>query len=932
MKPFVSVALVSVLLAPAAAAAALADAAQLGGLNDVFDRGDGDDERPTDPERPARAGLGDSSPAPDAPSTPPPPDPAEAGSSEYLRMLDGHLDELKRQYRDRAERRRARRVMRFNGRAEAFNRRWHRVGDLVDRLNSGNAEEVLPELRRAAALPSGGGLDPPNPPDPPNDLTGDDLIPPSERVGTLADRLSDAGATPALPDGLRRRLADSMRREFGEMQARHRSARQELDALSDVPEVMGVLDEASEGLRRARERLESSDPAAEEEAGLRREVYRRAVERLAERQRRALAKEREGRSTDRAGPLVAAMDAVDFRLHGSGAGEAAAVPIVSDFSESAERWTLVGNGRRDAFEPERVHEPGDADGNYFLRADDANQRASGLALDLVFAIDRTGSMGEEIDEVVEQAQRITERLNEDVGDLRLGLVWFGDEDAPTPAGGVRLSADLDRQFEQLDAWGADFGGGGYAEYHLAGIDYALNNAGWRSRSDEGRPIGRAIVVISDASMQVDGSGRDFAGRSVASVAELAERRGTTVSIVVAPGGDAADVRTLRDQGRRMASTTHGRFVELGGVDGLVDALTDIAQTSADQASARYFVAPPKFLGDLRAHYGTTLEFELRSTSTDFDFEAADLVIEGPDGRLAFRGPLEPGKAEERTGDGWRRYAVTLDERAGWRRELDAEGQGDAGDDDASFGSYTLAGDGEQNGQDGQAEAGGSAAPLDRTPTRREFLAVLADVASVKIRAEYYGGEDTLDLDNVVLGGRREGMHAARRHILGNLHDWASRIDALRDGFGSASAIAARMREAGVEQRAAQTASGRLHEVLTRDGLRDLWLERTRRHVARLSDALRYRTPPGADGPEAVRRLGRTLHRVHDEWARATKLLSGMRFEKRMSLPRLYVDWLKRDDKDEAVERRAMAIEERNLSEARRALSRIDERLERLPPD
>ena len=119
----------------------------------------------------------------------------------------------------------------------------------------------------------------------------------------------------------------------------------------------------------------------------------------------------------------------------------------------------------------------------------------------------------------------------------------------------------------------------------------------------------------------------------------------------------------------------------------------------------YFVAPAKFLGNQGAAAGSLLTFDLMQVypgGAD-QFNSPDVVLKGAGLTLAFDTSPNPANG------GWTSYAVPL-----------------------SAGAWHL------------NTLGGALA----TPT--QMAAVLADLASLAIRAEYQTGPDVGHLDNVVL--------------------------------------------------------------------------------------------------------------------------------------------------------------------------------------
>jgi hypothetical protein len=118
----------------------------------------------------------------------------------------------------------------------------------------------------------------------------------------------------------------------------------------------------------------------------------------------------------------------------------------------------------------------------------------------------------------------------------------------------------------------------------------------------------------------------------------------------------------------------------------------------------YWQAPSKFLGDDSAAYGEFLTYDLRMRGTGPLFDDSDVILTGAGLSLHFDTSSVPQDGP------WTSYTVLLSETAGWR-------------------------------------VGSLAGAL---ANQSQFLAVLADLSSLRIRGEFITGPDNGDLDNVVL--------------------------------------------------------------------------------------------------------------------------------------------------------------------------------------
>jgi len=116
----------------------------------------------------------------------------------------------------------------------------------------------------------------------------------------------------------------------------------------------------------------------------------------------------------------------------------------------------------------------------------------------------------------------------------------------------------------------------------------------------------------------------------------------------------------------------------------------------------YWLAPPKFLGDISSAYGKKLEFSLKQSSINNQFDDADVILSNGEITLVYDTPNNPGID-------WTDYMVLLEEKE-WHYST----------------SYETA------------------------VTKEDFIKVLKNLKALKIRGEFVSGGDTGGLDNVVL--------------------------------------------------------------------------------------------------------------------------------------------------------------------------------------
>ena len=190
-------------------------------------------------------------------------------------------------------------------------------------------------------------------------------------------------------------------------------------------------------------------------------------------------------------------------------------------------------------------------------------------IDVVFVLDATGSMGDEIEPVKQHIWNIANQIasGNPRPELRVGLVIYRDRGDAEPTRMVPLTGDLDQMHTALMGVTAQ-GGGDYPEDVDAGLALALHEMNWGERS------ARMVFLVGDAPAQrypehdhnglvryaadhqievstIECSGLDARGRS--EFAAIAQRtHGMMTALTYAQDQQLADGRTqtiLRQGGR-----------------------------------------------------------------------------------------------------------------------------------------------------------------------------------------------------------------------------------------------------------------------------------------------------------------------------------------------------------------------------------------------
>jgi Mg-chelatase subunit ChlD len=170
-------------------------------------------------------------------------------------------------------------------------------------------------------------------------------------------------------------------------------------------------------------------------------------------------------------------------------------------------------------------------------------------LDIVFAIDATGSMADEIDKlktsmraVADQIARLPSRP-----DLCFGLVAYRDRGDEFFVRGADLTSDLGAFQDVLGRLRAG-GGGDYPEAMNEALHTAVHRIGWR-----GEGTARIVVLLADAPPHLDYGAPHYEHDVRAALA-----RGVKIFAVGASGLDRQGETIMR----QMAQHTGGRFVFL----------------------------------------------------------------------------------------------------------------------------------------------------------------------------------------------------------------------------------------------------------------------------------------------------------------------------------------------------------------------------------
>jgi len=210
-------------------------------------------------------------------------------------------------------------------------------------------------------------------------------------------------------------------------------------------------------------------------------------------------------------------------------------------------------------------------------------------VDLVFCIDATSSMRDDIDEVKRRAGDIISRLRAEVPDLRLGLVTYRDfavdgAEHLSPKDFVPLTDDLDavnRRIQGIEV----AGGGDTPEDVIDGLMKALDMK-WRNG------VGKFVILIGDApAKDPDHNGRTY---------DDAAKRAAEVDPAHIFGIVAGTSEEVRDDFTKVASATGGYVLLNTDASKLPDAIVEITKKAIETHKSEVYGggggAEPEYTG------------------------------------------------------------------------------------------------------------------------------------------------------------------------------------------------------------------------------------------------------------------------------------------------------------------------------------------------
>jgi hypothetical protein len=247
--------------------------------------------------------------------------------------------------------------------------------------------------------------------------------------------------------------------------------------------------------------------------------------------------------------------------------------------------------------------------------------AAQRAVDVVFAIDTTGSMGGLIEGAKRTVWSIAThiRQTEPSADLRIGLVAYRDIGDDYVTRDFGLSSDLDAVFAELSGYRAA-GGGDFPEDVDAALDDVLHKMPWRDGAK------KLVFLVGDAPP----ASRGDAPRFDASAREAGERQIIVNTIRCGGNGETAEAwqqiaafghgqfSTIEQDGgvQQMATPYDARMSEISARIDRTAVIVgdDAARTAYENHLAAAAAAPESAKADRAAYYGAGAARAPRSSS------------------------------------------------------------------------------------------------------------------------------------------------------------------------------------------------------------------------------------------------------------------------------------------------------------------------------
>jgi len=226
-------------------------------------------------------------------------------------------------------------------------------------------------------------------------------------------------------------------------------------------------------------------------------------------------------------------------------------------------------------------------------------------IDLVFALDTTGSMGGMIEAAKEKIWSIATNMAQakSAPEIRIGLVAFRDRGDAYVTTMIDLSNDLDSVYAKLMDFTAD-GGGDTPESVNQALHEAVTKMSWSQSSN----AYKVIFVVGDAPAQMNYHNDVKYPASI----KMAKAKGIVVNTIQC----GQDANTLT-QWKQMASLSEGQFFNVAQNGNAVAMKTpfdeQLATLSKDLDSTRLYYGTPEVLAEKHSKMAATSKMHKRAS-------------------------------------------------------------------------------------------------------------------------------------------------------------------------------------------------------------------------------------------------------------------------------------------------------------------------------
>jgi hypothetical protein len=190
-------------------------------------------------------------------------------------------------------------------------------------------------------------------------------------------------------------------------------------------------------------------------------------------------------------------------------------------------------------------------------------------IDIVIAIDCTGSMGSTIANVKANAQQIAQRIRERAPTTWFGAIKFRDYGDAFITQVVSQPGESIADFEAAINTMAAAGGGDWAEAYVEVVYQAAQEVVWRQGSM------RLLIILGDAPPHdpVYGTGTSGSGHTWAQAAQTASNAEVIVSMIAV--GQGVGNATVRHSYQDMTTATDGIYMESSDPEQVSDAIIEL---------------------------------------------------------------------------------------------------------------------------------------------------------------------------------------------------------------------------------------------------------------------------------------------------------------------------------------------------------------------